>query len=344
MTATPASDPLSDVLRHVQFRASVFYYVNLWATWAVEAMPARQIASVVLPGVSQVMEFHLVAKGSGWARVEGMPPVPLAAGDIVVFPHGDPHVLCSTLDTRPVLREATWVRTSADEPRPIPIVYQRGALSPVVAAPVHDAETILVCGFLGCKAKLFAPFASALPPLLHLPAERSSPWVAAVIDQAARETNQRRPGGSAVLERLSEMMFVDTLRRYLEQLPEGATGWFAAARDRHVGNALAAIHAKPERAWTVEELGRIAGLSRSALHERFVAVLGQTPGQYLARWRVQVGAELLRETQSPVLSIAQDVGYASEAAFSRAFKRITGLPPAAWRRTAAKPGRDLLAH
>jgi transcriptional regulator GlxA family with amidase domain len=156
-----------------------------------------------------------------------------------------------------------------------------------------------------------------------------------VIDQAVDESNNRRPGGDAVLERLSEMMFVDTARRYLDTLPEDATGWLAGLRDRFVGKALSLMHERPEHAWSVEDLARDVGLSRSALHERFVQYLGQPPMQYLASWRIQLGSRMLRESNRNVATIALEVGYDSEAAFSRAFKRMVGLPPAAWRKTQA---------
>lgn len=330
------SDPLSDVLRHVQIRAAVFYYVNLGPSWAVEASSASHIAAAVLPGATQVMEFHLFARGAGWACVDGLDPVRIAEGDIVVFPQGDQHVLCSDLSIRPFRRDPAWVRSTATQPRPMPITYHQGANELVVAHPMQEAQTVLVCGFLGCDTRMFKPFFASLPRILHVPANRNSPWMAAVVDQAARESNGRTPGGSAVLERLSEMMFVDTVRRYLEDLPDGETGWFAAARDRYVGNAIAAIHGKPDHDWTVEELGRVAGLSRSAFHSRFLQLLGYPPAQYVARWRIQLGAELLRTSQRSLLSIAHEVGYGSEPAFCRAFKRIVGQAPAAWRRSLSR--------
>jgi transcriptional regulator GlxA family with amidase domain len=146
------------------------------------------------------------------------------------------------------------------------------------------------------------------------------------------ESHSKRPGGEAVLERLAEMMFVDAARRYIDTLPEDATGWLAGLRDRYVGKALELMHERPDHAWSVDDLARDVGLSRSALHERFVKFLGDPPMHYLANWRIQLGARLLRESKRTVATIALDVGYDSEAAFSRAFKRIVGLPPAAWRR------------
>ena len=192
-----------------------------------------------------------------------------------------------------------------------------------------------MCGFLGCDLKPFNPLIAALPRILHLPAARAGDWVARVIDQAVVESNERRPGGDAVLERLSEMMFIDVARRYLDGLPEDATGWLAGLRDRFVGKALALLHEHPDHPWTVDDLGREVGLSRSALHERFVSFLGHPPMHYLASWRIQLGARLLRESNRTVATIALDVGYDSEAAFSRAFRRMVGLPPAAWRKAQA---------
>ena len=165
-----------------------------------------------------------------------------------------------------------------------------------------------------------------------MPASHAGAWVASVIQQAVFESNNPRPGADAVLERLSEMMFVDAARRYLDTLPEDATGWLAGLRDRFVGKAIALMHEHPDRAWTIEGLGTEVGLSRTALHERFVQYLGQAPIQYLANWRIQLGSRLLRESNRNVATIALDVGYESEAAFSRAFKRMVGSPPAAWRR------------
>jgi len=282
-----------------------------------------------------VMAFHTVARGSGWAATRGIAPVRLETGDIVMFPHGDAHVISSTPGVAPERIEAEWVFATRHEPKPVPIAFHSGVREPGSAAPVPEADTVLVCGFLGCDLRPFNPLVAALPRLLHLPAARAGDWVARVIDQAAHESTQRRPGADAVLERLAEMMFVDTARRYLDILPEDATGWLAGLRDRYVGRALSLLHEHPEHPWTIEELGRHVGLSRSALHERFMQFLTQPPMQYLANWRIQVGSRLLRETKRTVASIALDVGYESEAAFSRAFKRLVGLPPASWRRAAS---------
>lgn len=322
-----AADALSDLLRAVRLKGAVFYHVSFGERWAAEAPPAAEIAQAVMPGAEHVMEFHMVAKGDGWAQVGNQPPVHIAAGDVLIFPHGDGHVLASAPGIKPNRRQADWVFATRDVPKPMPISYHHG-----VDGSTGEPSTVMVCGFLGCDLRPFNPLIAALPRLLHLPAAQSGGWIGPVIAQAAAESAQQGRGSGAVLERLSEMMFVDTVRRYLDGAPAGATGWLAGLRDRYVGRALALIHERPAHPWTVDELGREVGLSRSALHERFAQHLGQAPAQYLASWRIQLGSRLLRETQRTVISIAQDVGYESEAAFSRAFRRLVGVPPATWRR------------
>jgi AraC-like DNA-binding protein len=328
-------DTLSDLLRSVRLRGAVFFYVSFRDRWSAEAPPAKEIAEAVLPGCEHVMEYHMIAKGNGWAAVSGLPPVRLAPGDIVMFPQGDGHVLSSAPDVVPIPHTTEMVFAARNMPRPLPITYRNGVIDPGVPTPANEADAIAVCGFLGCDLKPFNPLVAALPRILHIPASRAGNWVGRVIEQAVVESNNRRPGGDAVLERLSEMMFVDAARRYLDDLPENATGWLAGLRDRYVGKTLALMHERPDHDWSVDDLAGEVGLSRSALHERFVEYLGQPPMQYLASWRIQLGAKLLRESNRTVATIALDVGYDSEAAFSRAFRRIVGMPPAAWRKAQA---------
>jgi len=330
-----ARDTLSDLLRSVRLRGAVYFYVSLRDQWSAATSSAQEVAAAVLPGCEHVMEYHMVAKGNGWAAVAGQPPVRVAAGDIVMFPQGDAHVLSSAPDLPSHHRDPEWVYARRNDPKPIPVSVRHGKVDDTTRMPVQEAEAILVCGFLGCDLRPFNPLVAALPRMLHLPAARAGDWVARVIDQAVAESNDPRPGGDAVLERLAEMMFVDAARRYLDGLPEDATGWLAGLRDRYVGKALALMHERPEHGWSVDDLAREVALSRSAFHERFVQYVGQPPMQYLANWRIQVGARLLRESSRNVAAIALDVGYDSEAAFSRAFRRTMGKPPAAWRRAQA---------
>ena len=192
----------------------------------------------------------------------------------------------------------------------------------------------IVCGFLGLDARPFNPLLAALPRVLHLPGRvlGADSWVTTFLRMAAAESNLKRPGGEAVVERMSEMLFVEVLRRYVDSLPADQTGWLAGMRDPVVGRALSLLHQRPADGWTLEQLGREAGVSRSSLHERFVHFIGQPPMQYLTNWRMQLAACRLRDTEAKVVDVALDVGYESEAAFSRAFKRVVGVAPGTWRR------------
>jgi AraC-like DNA-binding protein len=326
-------DPLSDVLRSVRLRGAVFYYVNFDGVWAAETPASPHLAGALMPGADHVLAYHLLLRGEGWAAVDGHPPVRLAEGDIVMFPRGDTHMLSSAPGLRAQDDDSNWRFTTRNDPKPIPVAYHRGVLRPGAPGPAEGARTVVVCGFVACDTRPFNPLITALPPVMHLRAGELGPWTTQLLDQAVTESRELRAGSAAVLERASEFVFVDAARRYLEALPPGSTGWLGALRDRHVGAAIQLMHERPAHAWSVEELGQKVGLSRSALHERFVELTGQAPMQYLAHWRMQLGAGLLRQGRAKVAAVAQEVGYESEAAFARAFKRLVGQPPAAWRRS-----------
>ena len=323
-------DTLSDVLRGVRLRGAVFFNISGSSDWAAEAPDVKDLAPLMMRGVDHVMEYHAVAQGSCWAGIPDGPSVQLFAGDVVMFPHGDAHVVSSA----PGMRgnpDFSWFNGTPANQLPLRLAYKGQNLLHSVPPDV-DADTTIVCGFLGCDLRPFNPLIAALPRLLHLRADADNAWIASFTQQAAAESHARRAGGEAMLARMSEMMFVDAVRRYADQLPPQSAGWLAGLRDRFVGRVLALMHEQPGRGWTIDELGRSVGLSRSALHERFVELMGVPPMQYLAQWRMQAAARLLLETSSSVAAIALDVGYDSEAAFARAFKRSVGKPPAAWRR------------
>ena len=325
-----SQDTLSDVLRGVRLRGAVFFNVSARNEWAAEAPAARELAPLMMRGFDHVIEYHAVVRGGCWAGTLDGPSVRLFAGDVVMFPHGDAHVLSSA----PGMRgnpDFSWLAQTRVEQLPLNVAYDGQSVS-LFAPPDSHADTSFVCGFLGCDVQPFNPLIAALPRLLHLQAHDDNAWIANFTQQAAAESHARRPGGEAMLARMSEMMFVDAVRRYADQLPPQSEGWLAGLRDRFVGRALALMHEQPAQRWTIDELGRCVGLSRSALHERFAELIGVPPMQYLAQWRMQAAARLLLETRSTVASIALDVGYDSEAAFARAFKRSVGKPPAAWRR------------
>ncbi len=323
-------DTLSDVLRAVRLRGAVFFNISGSSDWVAEAPASKEIAPLLMPGVEHVIEYHAVARGRCWAGIPDGPWVQLGEGDVVLFPHGDAHVVAGA----PRLRgsgDFTWLAELGADDYPLQVAYD-GAQPIYRSPPADGADATLVCGFLGCDLRPFNPLFGALPRLLHLRSNERNAWMARFTQHAVDESRARKPGAEAMLARMSEMMFVDAIRRYAEELPPGSSGWLAALQDRFVGHALRLVHDAPAHPWTIEELGSRVGLSRSTLHERFVELIGVPPMQYLAQWRMQAAGRLLLETRSPVASIALEVGYDSEAAFSRAFKRLVGKPPAAWRR------------
>ena len=328
------SDTLSDLLRAVRLRGALFFYVEGSHPWVAETPDQREIIPAILPGVDHMMEFHGVARGSCWAAITGETPVRLEEGDLVLFPQGDAHVMSSA----PGMRAKSVAAGEFFTPRPAQLPYalsmnELGETTALLDGGGAD-RTTLVCGFLGCDARPFNPLLAAMPRVLRMPGiAKESSWVGTFLRSVVEESNSKRPGGEAVLERMSEMMFVEVLRRYVDSMPAEQTGWLAGMRDSSVGRALAVLHERPADAWSIEQLGEAAGLSRSALHERFMHFIGQPPMQYLAQWRMQVAAGLLRDTDAKVIEVALDVGYENETAFSRAFRRATGESPAAWRKS-----------
>ncbi len=325
-----SQDALSDVLRAVRLRGAVFFDVVGSSSWAAEAPPGNELVPLLMPGVEHLVDYHAVVEGNCWAGILGEPAVQLGEGDVVMFPHGDAHVISSSPGMRGSI-DVSWL-DGADIGQ-LPLEVARDGATVLFPRPANfSADASIVCGFLGCDLQPFNPLIAALPRMLHLRAADDGGWIARFTRQAAAESRARRPGGQAMLARMSEMMFVDAVRRYADQLPEQSSGWLAGLRDRFVGRTLALMHESPAQDWTIDELGRRVGLSRSALHERFLQLVGVPPIQYLAQWRMQAAARLLLESRATVAAIALEVGYDSEAAFARAFKRLVGKPPAAWRR------------
>jgi AraC-like DNA-binding protein len=319
------ADVLSDVLRAIRLTGAVYFDFELTSPWVAEAPPSREIAGTVMPGAQRVIEYHLLARGTCWGHVVGEEPMLLREGDLIVFPQGDAHVLSSA----PGMRAAPDMSAFARPSTPLPIMYELGGGGPERAR--------VVCGFLGCDERPYNPLLTALPKMIHLSAAAShatSGWLGTLLNIAVKESGSARAGGENVLARLSELLFVEAIRRYIETLPPAETGWLSGLRHPIVGQALAALHGEPREAWTVDRLARLVGLSRSVFAERFTEMVGQPPMQYLALWRMQLASRLLVEG-GHVAAVAGAVGYESEAAFSRAFKKLVGQAPATWRRTAA---------
>ncbi len=319
-------DALSDVLRAVRLTGAVFFDVLGSAPWVAETPTGDSIVERVFPGSEHLISYHVVTHGECWGSLIGEDAIHLRAGDVLVFPHGDAHVMSSAPGMR---HPPDFGRFRAPKDGQLPFAISVG---PANVDPAH-----LVCGFLGCDARPFNPLLSALPRAIRVN-DREGGALGAFIEFAVAESKTPRIGGQAVLGRLSELMFVDVVRRYLETLPPDRTGWLAGLRDPHVGRALTALHRSPAHTWTLESLSREVGLSRSALAERFTEFVGQPAMQYLTNWRMQLAANHLLSGTDNVAGIAERVGYESEAAFSRAFKKAVGVAPSQWRKHRTNDG------
>jgi AraC-like DNA-binding protein len=313
-------DPLSDVLRSVRLTGAIFFDVKASDPWVAETPAGASIVEKMFPGSEHLICYHVITHGNCWACISGEAPLRLAAGDIIVLPHGDTHVLTSTPGLR---RTPDMSLYQLPRDGQLPVNISMG--------DSKDDPTHFVCGFLGCDARPYNPLLAALPRVI-LVNDRAGGALAAYVQFALTESKQPRMGGQGVLGRLSELMFVDVVRRYIETLPADRTDWLAGLRDPFIGRALSALHRNPAREWTIESLARLVGLSRSALAERFTQFVGQPPIQYLMNWRMQLAANHLLSGTESVAAIGNRVGYESEAAFSRAFKKAVGAPPSQWRR------------
>jgi AraC-like DNA-binding protein len=309
-------DPLSDVLRVLRLNGAYFYAVEASGTWRVEAVAATELTPRVLPDAQHLISYHILTEGRCWGGVAGEEMVELLPGDVIVFPQGDPHVMAS----EPL--PAADLVVYASSPMRYPDTVRLG--------DTGQRNAGLVCGFLGCDRRPFNPLLATLPRRLHMRG-LSQGWLGSFAAQVVEESRAERAGADCVLTRLAELMFIEVLRRYLEGLPAEQTGWLAGLRDPMIGRALALIHARPGHAWTLAELARDVAGSRSRLAERFTELLGYPPMQYLTQWRMQVAANLLTQSGAKVAAVAAEVGYESEAAFSRAFKKATGVAPGGWR-------------
>ncbi|HEV7606723.1 MAG TPA: AraC family transcriptional regulator [Steroidobacteraceae bacterium] len=313
-------DALSDVLRAVRLSGAFFFDVHARAPWVAETPQGKAVVDAMFPGSDHLISYHLMMEGTCWATIEGEEPIKLDAGDVIMLPHGDTHVMATTPGMRQT-PEMSMYRLPDTGHMPVKI-----SVGTEGGEPAH-----FVCGFLGCDSRPYNPLLTALPRVIHMRNHASGALGAYF--RAALDESKGRMGGECMLSRISELMFVDVIRRYLETLPVDRTNWLAGLRDQYVGRALMALHENPARNWTLETLAQEAALSRSAFAERFTEFVGHPPMQYLTNWRMQLATNHLRNGTESVAAIANRVGYDSEAAFSRAFKKIVGTPPSEWRET-----------
>jgi AraC-like DNA-binding protein len=320
-------DPLSNLLRVVRLDGAFFFAVEAAEPWGVESEDAVTLVPRILPSAEHLIPYHIVISGRCYGGLLDGEQVELGPGDAIVFPHGDANLMSSARG----LRSGPNVNTRAPARYP----------ETVFLGDNGSRVTTFICGFLGCDRRPYNPLLAALPRQMHV-REMSEGWPGTFARQLIEESQLGRPGAHEVLTRLAELMFIEVLRRYLQDLPRAQTGWLAGIRDDVVGRALAQIHDRPGHPWTLAELARAADSSRSSLSRRFTELMGRSPMQYLVQWRMQVAADRLARSGDKIAAIGADVGYDSDAAFSRAFKKETGMAPGAWRearRSAAAPLR-----
>jgi AraC-like DNA-binding protein len=328
MPPGPGPDTLSDVLRTVRLTGSVFFLSEISSPCdSARVAEGTSLAPALAPRTQNVISYHVVAEGACWAGLYEGDPVRLEAGDVLVFPHGDSYYI--GLDREmpgPPNVQACVGYLSAISRGQLPFVLTGGGGGPERAK--------LVCGFLGCDQRPFNPLLDSLPRLMIVRGGKrpAGDRLDRLIELALAEAREQNPGGESVRLRLSELVFVEAIRRHLATMPQGESGWLAGLRDEAVGRALTSLHAQPTHGWTLASLAKASGTSRSGLADRFNRLVGQPPMQYLMRWRMQLAAQLLSDGWSKVGAVAAEVGYDSEAAFSRAFKKVSGVAPATWRR------------
>ena len=315
-----AMDVLSEVLRAVQLDGAMFFNAEFSAPWLLLSPEARSLKQFLAPGAEHLIIYHLLTDGHAFARIDGEHTVELEPGDIIVFPHGHPHKMGNGHTTQII-----------DGSNAFPTTLSQGMK--VTKLGGSGDVTRFVCGYMSCNADLCKQLLECLPSVfkVNVRSDASGRWLENSIRDAVLQAASDSAGSDAVLAKLSEVLFIEVLRRYVESLPAGHDGWLGGVRDPVVGRALSLMHSRPADDWSIAKLAQESGVSRSVLAERFSHYLGEPPMSYLTRWRMRLGAQLLNSTSRSVLDVATEVGYQSEAAFNRAFRREFGLPPARYR-------------
>ena len=314
-------DALSEVLQSVKLSGALFFCAECTAPWCVSAAASDSFVPYLPRDATHVIEFHLVTHGRGYIRVGGE-TTPFSAGDILMMPHGDAHVMGNGTGVDPIDGSVVLPGILAGE-------FAQSRIGG------GGEMTRFICGYLACEAGLIRPVLVGLPRVLrvHIRNDASGEWLENSIVHAVERAGAAEPGSSAIVARLAEVVFAEALQRYLNQLPSGQTGWLAGVGDPAVGRCLAVLHRRPSHSWTLDQLAEEASVSRSALTQKFSQLLGESPMAYLAAWRLELGADSLRSSSRSVVQVAAEVGYESEASFNRAFKRRFGKPPAQYRRS-----------
>jgi AraC-like DNA-binding protein len=323
-------DILSEILKVVKLEGSLFFNGEFSAPWCLSSRRSKEIAHYLSATARHVIIYHFLTEGRAYAKLADGTREDLTAGDIVIFPHGDAHFLGNGWPEKPVDSFNTFAKNLMEGLR----LAQFGG---------GGETTRFVCGFLACDPRLSEVVLAGLPPILkiHIRGAPSGEWIENTIRFSVGDATDSNDGAALVHAKLSEVLFVETLRRYINSLPPDQIGWLAGARDPIAGQALALLHKRPAHSWTIAELARAAGSSRTRLAERFRHFLNQSPIAYLGQWRLELAARMLESTSNSVAQIATEVGYGSEASFNRAFKRKYSCPPAQFRRRQQQAGESM---
>jgi AraC-like DNA-binding protein len=314
-------DAFSQILSGVKLNGAVFFSAEFSAPWGFSTPPPSAIADEFVTSTEHLVLYHFVIDGGALVQLIDGPSVELTAGDVVIFPNAFQHHMTSGRGSVPPF--PNYGISSKIKSRD---------LSPLRAGG-GGATSRFVCGYMTCDPHLCRPVLAGLPPVfkVNIRTDRSGQWLESSIMHLLEEIASGHAGTEAMLAKLSEALFIDTLRRYVAGLPEQQTGWLAGTRDPIVGKSLGLLHSRFAEPWTNAVLADEVGISRSALVEHFTRYLSEPPMTYLTRWRLQLAARSLERTSRGVAEIAADIGYESEAAFNRAFKREYGLPPGRYR-------------
>jgi AraC-like DNA-binding protein len=314
-------DAFSEILSGVKLNGAVFFNAEFSAPWGYSTPPPQVLEGEWAKDSEHLLLYHFVIEGGAMVELLDGPSVELMPGDVVIFPNAHQHHMTSGKGSAPPFPNYG-----------IAAKIKSRDLSPLRAGGGGPTSRF-VCGYLTCDPHLCKPVLSGLPPVfkVNIRTDRSGNWLESSILHLVEEAASGRVGSEAMLAKLSEALFVDTLRRYVASLPEQQMGWLAGTRDPIVGKSLVLLHSRIAHPWTIADLADEVGISRSALVERFTRYLSEPPMTYLTRWRLQLAARSLERTSRGVAEIAADIGYESEAAFNRAFKREFGQPPGRYR-------------
>ena len=314
-------DAFSEILSGLKLNGALYFSAEFSAPWCFLSPPSNKLAALLAPGAPNLLIYHFLIEGKALVELKDGQSIELRPGDVVILPHGDAHQMTSSKGATTTLQNSAILSK-----------IKSRDLSPMHAGGGGETARF-ACGYMACDPYISRPILSGLPPVfkVNIRTDRSGQWLENSILHLVEEAASGRVGSAAVLAKLSEALFVDTLRRYVVSLPEQQLGWLAGARDPIVGKSLGLLHSRVAHPWTIADLANEVGISRSTLVERFTRYLSEPPMTYLTRWRLQLAARALEGTPRGVAEIAGEVGYESEAAFNRAFKREFGQPPGKYR-------------